>query len=127
MTAGRHAVTDTAARPSRAGGAAAQRCTRGAGQVSLATAPHVIEGCRAVGRTGTSLAGSVERLRAAESLADNLQRALLSNRRIGMAIGVLLSRHMTEEQAFEALREASMRRNVELRDLAEEVVHTGSL
>jgi tetrahydromethanopterin S-methyltransferase subunit F len=68
-----------------------------------------------------------ERLRAAESRADNLEIALRSNRRIGMAIGVLLARHLTEEQAFDALRQESMRRNVKLRDLAEEVIYTGTL
>jgi AmiR/NasT family two-component response regulator len=44
-----------------------------------------------------------------------------------MAMGILLAHHLTEEQAFDALRQESMRRNVKLRDLAEEVIYTGTL
>jgi AmiR/NasT family two-component response regulator len=52
----------------------------------------------------------------------------MSNRRIGMAIGVLVTiRHLTDQQAFDELWEESMRRNVKLRDLAEQVVYTGTL
>ena len=52
----------------------------------------------------------------------------MSNRRIGMAIGVLLTiHHLTDQQAFDELREESMRRNVKLRDLAEQVIYTGTL
>jgi AmiR/NasT family two-component response regulator len=68
-----------------------------------------------------------QRLRDAENRATNLERALISNRRIGMAIGVLLTQQLTEQQAFEALRQESMHRNVKLRDLAEEVIYTGAL
>jgi AmiR/NasT family two-component response regulator len=53
---------------------------------------------------------------------------LTSNRRIGMAIGILLERlHVTEEQAFELLRKESMRQNVRLAQVAEQVVYTGTL
>ena len=69
-----------------------------------------------------------ERLGAAERRVDNLEHGLMSNRRIGMAIGVLLTiRHLTDRQAFDELREESMRRNVKLRDLAEQVIYTGTL
>ena len=45
-----------------------------------------------------------------------------------MAVGILLARlHCTEEQAFEVLRQESMRRNVKVAQLAEPVVHTGTL
>jgi AmiR/NasT family two-component response regulator len=74
-----------------------------------------------------TVADLAERLRAAEARADGLQRALLSNRRIGMAIGILLTRHLTEEQAFDLLRRSSMQRNIKLRDLAEEVIYRGTL
>lgn len=58
----------------------------------------------------------------------NLERALQSNRRIGMALGVLMARHqLTEDQAFDLLRRVSSRRNVKLAALAEEVVYTGGL
>jgi hypothetical protein len=68
------------------------------------------------------------RLVAAELYAKNLERAQRSNRRIGMAIGILMSRHgVTEIQAFEALRSVSTHRNVRLREIAEDVVYTGDL
>ncbi|MGY1603927.1 ANTAR domain-containing protein [Geodermatophilus sp. SYSU D00815] len=60
--------------------------------------------------------------------AAGLERAQLSNRRIGMALGILMARGgLTEQQAFDALRTASSRRNVRLRDLAEQVIFTGTL
>ncbi|HEX2902593.1 MAG TPA: GAF and ANTAR domain-containing protein [Jatrophihabitans sp.] len=59
--------------------------------------------------------------------ADNLSKALESNRRIGVAIGVLVAIYkVTEEQAFELLRTASQRNHVKLADVAEEVVLTGA-
>lgn len=68
------------------------------------------------------------RLTTAESRAAHLQVALASNRRIGMAVGVLLARHgLTEDQAFERLREYSNHRNVRLAAVAEQVIYTGDL
>ena len=67
-----------------------------------------------------------ERLRVTETQARNLREAQRSNRRIGMAIGILMARHgLTEERAFAVLREASSHRNVRLRAIAEEVIFTG--
>jgi GAF domain-containing protein len=58
--------------------------------------------------------------------ASNLEAALESNRRIGMAIGILMAEHrVTEQQAFELLRTASQRNHVKLRDLADQVILTG--
>lgn len=69
-----------------------------------------------------------DRLLAAETRIANLERALASNRRIGMALGVLMARHrLTEQQAFDVLRLQSSRRNVKLVELAEQVVYTGGL
>ena len=43
-----------------------------------------------------------------------------------MAMGILMERHrFTEEQAFDQLRDLSQRRNVKLRDLAEQMIYTG--
>ncbi|WP_111766772.1 GAF and ANTAR domain-containing protein [Nakamurella deserti] len=73
--------------------------------------------------TETALAGLAQRARAA-----NLHRALMSNRRIGVAIGILMARSQwTEDQAFAAMCEASQALNRKLRDLAEEVALTGAL
>jgi GAF domain-containing protein len=69
------------------------------------------------------------RLRTAErDEAANLRLALETNRRIGAAIGVLMTVHkVTEEQAFNLLRQSSQRSRRKLRDVADEVTRTGSL
>jgi ANTAR domain len=83
---------------------------------------------RATGPAAAELAELRTRAEAAEDRAANLERALLTNRRIGMAIGILLERlRVTEEQAFDVLRRESMRQNVRLAQVAEQVVHTGTL
>jgi AmiR/NasT family two-component response regulator len=67
-------------------------------------------------------------LLAADQQVTNLRTALQSNRRIGMAIGILMAlRRIDEETAFDLLKEASSRGNVKLRLVAEEVIRTGSL
>jgi ANTAR domain len=60
-------------------------------------------------------------------LVANLQAALVSPRRIGAAIGILMnSGKITEEAAFDHLVNTSQRENRELRDVCEDVVATGS-
>jgi transcriptional regulator with GAF, ATPase, and Fis domain len=60
--------------------------------------------------------------------AEHLERAVESNREIGMAMGVMMaSGRQTPEQAFDVLRRASQRLNVKLRDVASTVVETGEL
>lgn len=60
--------------------------------------------------------------------AEQVAQALQSNRRIGIAMGILMNRDLlTDEQAFELLRRASQYLNVKLRDLAEQVIETGDL
>lgn len=59
---------------------------------------------------------------------EHLQRALRSNREIGVAIGVLMARHqVTREQAFSLLRMASQDSNRKLHDIALDVADTGTL
>jgi GAF domain-containing protein len=59
---------------------------------------------------------------------DNLEAALASNRRIGMAIGILMaSLKVTDEQAFDLLRITSQHIHRKLRDVAEEVIMTGTV
>ena|SRR3712207_826716 len=80
------------------------------------------------GPAAVELAALRTRAEVAEDRVDNLERALLTNRRIGMAIGILLERlRVTEEQAFDVLRRESMRQNVRLAQVAEQVVYTGTL
>jgi ANTAR domain len=58
----------------------------------------------------------------------NLQKALASNRDIGVAMGVLMARHkITREQAFDLLRVASQHTHRKLSDIAAEVADTGAL
>ncbi|MCW2528031.1 MAG: hypothetical protein JWM76_2891 [Pseudonocardiales bacterium] len=57
---------------------------------------------------------------------ENLEIALRSNRRIGMAIGILmLERKVTEQQGFDLLRISSQRQNRKLHEVADELVRTG--
>ena len=77
------------------------------------------------------LTGLVElqaRIRSAEERAAGLQSALVSNRRIGMAVGILMcQRRLTEEQAIALLKTHSQHCNIKVRELAETVIFTGTL
>jgi ANTAR domain/GAF domain len=84
----------------------------------------------------TTLTGGVFATHAAIALAaagrreriSNLEVALESNREIGVAMGVLMSRQLlTREQAFDLLRMTSQRTHRKLRDVAYHVVETGAL
>jgi len=64
----------------------------------------------------------------AEERADNLTAALASNRQIGIAIGILMAYHrVTQDEAFDMLRSASQHLHIKLRDIAQDVVETGTL
>jgi AmiR/NasT family two-component response regulator len=64
----------------------------------------------------------------AQRRIDNLEVALQTNRRIGVAIGILMSRHGADEDtAFTMLARASQAANRKLRDVAEAVVYEGDL
>jgi GAF domain-containing protein len=59
---------------------------------------------------------------------ENLELALASNRRIGIAVGILMAAYRLQEQgAFDLLRAASQNRHEKVRDVAEEVILTGTL
>lgn len=78
------------------------------------------------GDPSEQLADARSELAAAAARAEELQRALVSNRRIGLAMGILMERHrLTEEQAFDRLRDLSQRSNVKLREVAEQIAYTG--
>jgi hypothetical protein len=65
---------------------------------------------------------------AARELAAHLQRALTTNREIGVAMGVLMNQHkITRTQAFDLLRVASQHTNRKLADIAVEVGDAGTL
>jgi AmiR/NasT family two-component response regulator len=63
-----------------------------------------------------------------ETKIAHLEIALRTNRRIGIAIGIVMSRYsQTEDQAFDSLRMISQHRNRKLRDVADDVIYTGAL
>lgn len=83
-----------------------------------------------------TVVGSVFATHAAIALAttqsrndvQNLEVALKTNREIGIAIGILMSRfHVTHQQGFDLLRMASQHTHRKLHDLAAEVAETGTL
>jgi AmiR/NasT family two-component response regulator len=68
------------------------------------------------------------RVRSAEERAANLERGLATNRRIGIAVGILMCRRqLTADQAIAILTTHSQHRNVKVRELAETVIYTGTL
>ena len=61
-----------------------------------------------------------------EAKERQLQQAIESHRFIGQAVGVLIERHkVTAVEGFEMLRQASLQRNIKLREIANRVVETG--
>jgi AmiR/NasT family two-component response regulator len=60
--------------------------------------------------------------------ADQLQVALQSNRNIGMAIGILMTRFtITEQESFDLLRMVSQRGHRKLYSVALDVIDTGTI
>lgn len=65
---------------------------------------------------------------AAAQRAETLRAGYETRQEIGEAVGVLMVRHgLTSDQAFEMLRQVSMRTNVKLREIARKVTYTGLL
>ena len=77
-----------------------------------------------------AFAVAVDRVLEASASADreiHLQRAVESHRLIGQAIGILIERHrLSSTQAFDMLKQASMDRNIKLREIASRVIETGA-
>ena len=66
--------------------------------------------------------------RLASQRAENLTKALKSNREIGVAMGILMNQHQfTRQESFDVLRVASQNSNRKLADIAVEVADTGAL
>ena len=101
-------------------------------EVDLATAdagsPQVPRPAREGGCDVPSCDQLLVTLAAYEDKITQLERALLTSRRIGIAVGILMARHgRTDQQAFDTLRTMSQHRNRKVRDLAEDVIYTGTL
>jgi GAF domain-containing protein len=60
--------------------------------------------------------------------AEHLRIALGTNRQIGTAMGILMARHRcSADEAFTALRVTSQHQHRKLREVADEVIYTGTL
>jgi GAF domain-containing protein len=60
--------------------------------------------------------------------ARNLEIAVRSHRRIGVAVGILMARNnLTESQAFDLLRVTSQNRTIKLAAVAQDVVQSGTI
>lgn len=67
-------------------------------------------------------------LKVSEVELDNLRTALVSSRRIGAAIGILMgTHHITDDDAFALLSKVSQGQNRKLRLVAEDVIRSGTL
>lgn len=76
----------------------------------------------------TDMLNAERRVAKAQSQVVNLEIALNSNRDIGTAIGILMNAHLvTQEQAFNMLRTVSQHSHRKLREVANEVIFTGTL
>jgi GAF domain-containing protein len=70
---------------------------------------------------------NVEAYRSARRTADNLRVALESREVIDQAKGILIERYrLSADAAFQALAAVSMRSNTKVRDIAEQLVQTGT-
>ncbi|HKC28862.1 MAG TPA: ANTAR domain-containing protein [Jatrophihabitans sp.] len=75
-----------------------------------------------------SVLASGDALAEALTKIQNLEIALTTNRRIGMAMGIVMARYrVTEEDAFGILRTASQHRHRKLREIAEDAIYTGEI
>jgi GAF domain-containing protein len=73
-------------------------------------------------------AGNLHAYLSARDRADNLQIALEARGVIDQAKGILMDRHkLTADQAFQVLTQMSMKTNRKLREIADDLVHTGEL
>lgn len=85
------------------------------------------EAVEVVGLYAHHAAVIVSRL-AARHTAEHLSTALATNRRISIAIGILMIRSkLTEDEAFDRLRRTSQRLHSKLREVADYVALTGEL
>jgi AmiR/NasT family two-component response regulator len=73
-------------------------------------------------------AGNLHAYQSARDMADNLQVALESRAVIDQAKGILIERYkLTPDAAFQLLARVSMHANRKVRDIADDLVHTGEL
>jgi GAF domain-containing protein len=87
--------------------------------------PSHIEAAEILASMGAGYVLHATEIRAQHDLAEQLQTALASRDTIGQAKGILMARHnLDADQAFDTLRKLSQRENLELRDVANQIVAT---
>ncbi|MGN6524269.1 MAG: ANTAR domain-containing protein [Actinomycetes bacterium] len=78
--------------------------------------------------TAIQAARTAEQLQRDQARAAHLETALATNRDIGMAMGIVMARHLVSaDEAFNVLRRVSQLQHRKLRDVAGDVVLTGCL
>ena len=76
----------------------------------------------------TEVASFPAELQALQDEIHNLDLALESNRNISAAVGIIMERlRLTQQDAFQVLVKTSQARRIKLRQVADEIVETGSL
>ena len=114
----------TAALRARARVARAEAVAAHLRMAHLRTGLRMARGCE----WADALADIRLRLASAEDQIANLRRALVSSRRIGMALGIVMARYqVAEAQAFEMLTQDSQGQSRRLREIADDVINTGAL
>jgi curved DNA-binding protein CbpA len=107
---------DAFSRASRAKGVTPQTPSRGPTQSHSQAAGTTAE-------TPTPVRDVSERVEALTAEVNQLRIARDSNRRIGIAMGIVMNRlHVNDEQAFDVLRRTSQNTNRKVRDVAEDVI-----
>jgi hypothetical protein len=88
----------------------------------------LVEALAAADGAASELRALAEQAVALHHERDHLRTALATNRTIGAAVGIIMTRHrLTYADAFDRLVTASQRANRKLRDIAGVVVETGAL
>lgn len=81
-----------------------------------------------LGILGDELTSLYDELGTATRQVAQLETGLRSNRRIGIATGIVMERYrLTADDAFGVLQRLSQERNEKLRSIAERIVETGEL
>jgi len=79
-------------------------------------------------RLAVALANANAELAVVEDQNRQLRDALISNRMIGVAVGIIMSQQrLSRDEAFALLRAQSQRSNRKVRELAELIAHAGSV
>lgn len=80
-----------------------------------------------IGIVGVTAVHALSAARHQQKVAD-LERALRTNRHIGVALGILMATHrVTLDEAWQVFVKASQNKNIKVSELAENIISTGSM